>query len=261
MNLYGFPTAGDPWAPTTRAATLFETISESCAAGWDSADGNQCLGLILALYVVVTSMIIAVLVWQQTRNVRTIDYQRYVRKNSGNDEKMQPQGRGGNSGGGGDAKRGRSGAGGGGGGGDGDDDDDIQSLIDGMSDLRTDDQRDNDNFRRLNTLCIYIGWFPVRDKGLPTEERPTNPGSKWVYRQCAKSMARKYKPWCRNHYGWENGDRQSDPSFTKKPPKDDKDDKDDKGKGFDKSRKAPDQQGLGVTTWFSLRGIGNFTRK
>ena len=145
---------------------------------------------------------------------------KYVRICSGNgDEKMPPQGRGGPGQGGG-GKRHQGGEE------DDQDNDDIESIINGLQDLRTDEEREKDIRRRLAGQCVYVGWF--RCKKGPPAEAPTNPGGKYVFRRCQKQNTGDM-PWCRHHMNWTNQSPDADPTPKPKPPKD-PDDKKDKEK-------------------------------
>ena len=142
------------------------------------------------------------------------------------DDKMPPQGRGGPGQGGGGKRHHLP---------DQDDDDDIDSIINGIQDLRTDDDREFDIRRRLASQCIYVGWF--RCKPGPPPEPPMNPGGKYRYRRCEKDSTRG-TPWCYHHRDKPNQDRDSDTTPKPKPPKDQDKDKD-KGKEKKKPSSFP----------------------
>jgi len=137
---------------------------------------------------------------------------------------------GGQDGGGG--KR-RSGDGGNG----GDDDPDGEKLSEllkrllNQDDRRTPEQKDADRDRRLNTQCIFIGWFDE-----DADMRPIT-GLKRRYRRCRDSMTKERKPWCHYHYMKQNDDPEKDPEA--KDPNSKKDKKDKGGHGSGNSTGVP----------------------
>ena len=139
--------------------------------------------------------------------------------NGNEDEGMPPSGRRGASGdeGRGGGKKGRGNQ----------SDDELARLLNDKADLRDEDQKEQDRRRRLATQCIYVGWFQLRDG-----EKPTNPGSKQVYRRCAATQSAKCVPWCKDHKGLPDGDRSKDPGLPGSKPKDPKDPKDKKPRGL-----------------------------
>ena len=123
------------------------------------------------------------------------------------DVKMQQWKKVGGGGGGGGGKR-HSGDGGNG----GDDDPDGDKLSELLKrllrqdDRRTPEQKKGDEDRRMNTQCIFIGWFD-EDKDMKATT-----GLKRRYRRCRENMSAERKPWCHSHYLKENDDPDRDPS-------------------------------------------------
>ena len=129
-----------------------------------------------------------------------------------------------------------------------DDDWEMSNLADRMRDLRTDDQRDLDIRRRLGTQCSHLYW-----QRIATNERPTNQGSKFVYRRCQKDIGRseacERQRKCHLHVDTQNEDPEADPQKeiderkekNKKKRADEKaarlEKKDDKDKDGDKDKK------------------------
>ena len=79
-------------------------------------------------------------------------------------------------------------------------------------DPRTPDERRRDQQRRLDTQCIFLGWFEN------TREEKERTRKRWVYRQCWSSSAQDYHPYCKNHALDRFQPRYPDPNET--PPKD-----------------------------------------
>ena len=113
---------------------------------------------------------------------------------------------------------------GGDGGNGGDDDPDGQKLSDllkrllNQDDRRTPEQKELDRDRRMNTQCIFIGWF---DEDADMKEITD---LKRRYRRCRENMTKERKPWCYHHYMKQNDDPNHDPQS-----KESKKDKKDKG--------------------------------
>ena len=124
---------------------------------------------------------------------------------------------GGQDGGGGKRRSGDDGNG-------GDDDPDGDKLSEllkrllNQDDRRTPEQKDLDRDRRLNTQCVYIGWFDE-----DADMRAVT-GLKRRYRRCREHMTKDRKPWCYYHYLKQNDDPEKDPES-----KESKKDKKDKG--------------------------------
>ena len=104
---------------------------------------------------------------------------------------------------------------GGGGGGD-DDDDSLAELLKRLmrqDDRRSPDQKQRDEDRRLNTQCIWIGWFDEDD------DMKVQSGLKRRYRRCRENMTRERKPFCHSHYLKTNDDPNFDPGAKENKPK------------------------------------------
>ena len=112
----------------------------------------------------------------------------------------------------------------GGGGNGGDDDPDGEKLSEllkrllNQDDRRSPEQKDLDRDRRLNTQCVFIGWFDE-----DADMRAVS-GLKRRYRRCRENMTKERKPWCYYHYLKQNDDPDKDPES-----KESKKDKKDKG--------------------------------
>ena len=110
----------------------------------------------------------------------------------------------------------------GGGGNGGDDDPDGEKLSEllkrllNQDDRRPPKQKDLDRDRRLNTQCVFIGWFD-EDADMKAVS-----GLKRRYRRCRENMTKERKPWCYYHYLKQNDDPDKDPESkeSKKEKKD-----------------------------------------
>ena len=121
--------------------------------------------------------------------------------------------------GGQDGGGGKRHSGDGGNGGDDDPDKELSDLLRRLlnqDDRRTPKQKDLDRDRRLNTQCIYIGWFDEDDDMKATS------GLQRRYRRCRENMTKERKPWCHYHYMKQNDDPDKDPQ-SKEAKKDKKD--------------------------------------
>ena len=120
----------------------------------------------------------------------------------------------------------------------GDDDPDGEKLSEllkrllNQDDRRTPEQKGLDRDRRLNTQCVYIGWFDEDDDMKATS------GLQRRYRRCRESMTKERKPWCHYHYMKQNDDPTKDPN-SKESKKDKKDKKDKGGHGSGNSTGIP----------------------
>ena len=174
--IYGFPTAGTEWDDVYSCTKQIEFSSDM-----SFEEMNNWIGIGIGIYLIFWTLLFGV------------GLKRYIRQHGdGDDQKMLPAGRGSRGGGGGGGKRQAGG---------GSDDDDLANAFRGL-DLRTPDQREKDELRRLLTQCIYVGWFDKRDD----DEQATNAnvGGKKVYRRCAASWNQRDKPHCSDHAGKSN---------------------------------------------------------
>ena len=140
------------------------------------------------------------------------------------------------SGGGQDGGGGKRHSGDGGNGGDDDPDGDklselLKRLLN-QDDRRTPEQKDLDRDRRMNTQCVFIGWFDE-----DADMKPIT-GLKRRYRRCRDNMTKERKPWCHYHYMKQNDDPEKDPE-SKESKKDKKDKKDKGGHGSGNSTGVP----------------------
>ena len=216
-TVYGHPTSGTSFEDSLSPALPIDLPA-------------LIIDLLVVYIISISSILFIFYVWA---------WWKYVRRVSG-DEKMQRSGRGSKS----DdepSKRGRTRG--------NTSNKSIEELCRDMQDLRTEDQRDIDERRRLGTQCAFIGWFPVRDG-----ENPTNPGSKLCYRRCTRTITPGKEPWCWQHYMLENEDKTVDPGLPKDPSPDGDDDKD--GNKDTKGKKGT-RKTLGIPSYiFSGFGRG-----
>ena len=82
-------------------------------------------------------------------------------------------------------------------------------------DERTPDEFEEDRRRRLDTQCIFIGWFEPADA-----DYRSRTGWRFQYRQCRSNAGTATAPWCKMHYLKRHDSRDNNPNRSEKKKKD-----------------------------------------